>query len=36
MGKWVNNYHKNLVIIPQFLFLLIIGQFQDIDYHIKS
>jgi len=34
MGKWAKIYHKILVIDPQILFLLIIGQFQDIDYQI--
>lgn len=32
MGKRVNIYHKILVITPQILFLLNIGQFLDIDY----
>jgi len=34
MGKRVNIFHKILVITPQILFLLIIGQFQDIDFQI--
>ena len=33
-GKRANIYHKILVISSQILFLLIIGQFQDIDYQI--
>ena len=34
MDKRAKIYHKILVITPQILFLLIIGQFQDIDYQI--
>jgi hypothetical protein len=34
MGKWVKFYDKILLIDPRILFLLIIGQFQDIDYQI--